>query len=219
VFVPLSPDSLKEKKVTSVFIVNEPDSKSLSASFYTQYGTQESMQMRERFSNQKPEEYFKEIKKAYTFETELSNMEIDSLKMLEEPLTVKYNFTFNPNGDDIVYFNPMLGEARKENPFKSAERKYPVEMPFALQQTYVFNMEVPTGYAVEEIPKSARVNLNGAQGMFEYVIALTGNRIQLRCRTVLNQANFDPDDYQTLRDFFGRIVTKEAEQIVFKKTK
>ncbi len=59
--------------------------------------------------------------------------------------------------------------------------------------------------------------LNEKDGMFEYIIAATDTNIQLRCRINIKRANFDPEDYQTLRDFYGFIVKKEAEQIVFKK--
>ncbi|HEY6974714.1 MAG TPA: hypothetical protein VH396_00405, partial [Chitinophagaceae bacterium] len=143
--------------------------------------------------------------------------EVDSLKMPEEPVSIKYDMKFNFNDEDVIYFNPMLSEAYKENPFKAAERLYPVEMSSCTNETYILNMEVPKGYKIEELPKSARVSLNENEGMFEYVIGETSGHIQLRCRVILNKANFDPEDYQTLRDFFAFIVKKQAEQIVFKK--
>ena len=55
--------------------------------------------------------------------------------------------------------------------------------------------------------------------MFEYLIAKNENSIQLRSTVKLNKATFLPDDYQTLRDFFGYIVKKHSEQIVLKKIK
>ena len=74
-------------------------------------------------------------------------------------------------------------------------------MPYCSDETYILNMEVPKGYVIDELPKSARVKLNEDEGMFEYIIAVSGDRIQLRCRTVIKKANFEPGDYQTLRDF------------------
>jgi len=78
-------------------------------------------------------------------------------------------------------------------------------------------MDIPTGYKVDELPKSARVTLNGSDGMFEYLIQQDGDHVQLRCRTKLNKATFEPEDYETLRNFFAFIVEKQGEQIVFKK--
>lgn len=215
----LSADSLHESKTSTVFIFNNENGKGMSASFTTKYGDQESMEMREKLGKQKLEDYFKTIAKKFLFETDISNTSTDSLDILEEPLSVKYNFTFNTNGEDIIYFSPLLYEAYKENPFKSADRAYPVEMPYCLAETYILNMEIPTGYRVDEIPKSLKINFNGAQGKFEYLIALGATNIQLRCRILLNQANFDTEDYQPLREFFAAIVKKQSEQIVFKKIK
>jgi hypothetical protein len=36
---------------------------------------------------------------------------------------------------------------------------------------------------------------------------------------LMKKATFLPDDYETLREFFGHVVKKQAEQIVFKKIK
>jgi hypothetical protein len=90
-------------------------------------------------------------------------------------------------------------------------------MPYVKDEMYIFSMEIPEGYVVDEIPKSARVALNNDQGSFEYLIGQQGGMIQLRCHLKLNKASFSPEDYGTLRDFFAYIVKKEAETIVFKK--
>jgi hypothetical protein len=113
----------------------------------------------------------------------------------------------------------MMGEGYKENPFKSADRRYPVEMSSAMDRTYTLTMEIPKGYVVDEIPKSAKVSFNTDEGFFEYLIAKDDQRIQFRSRIKLAKATFKPEDYATLRDFFGFVVKKESEQIVFKKVK
>jgi hypothetical protein len=170
----------------------------------------------ELHSDDKRKEYFATAKKGFPFEVEMSDTEIDSLKTPDDPVAVKYSFKFKPE-DDIIYFNPLLTETVKENPFRSSERTYPVEIPYCLDKVYLLNMEIPKGYKVDEMPKSARVMLNEDEGMFEYIIAVNNNHVQLRCRISIKKANFAPDDYQTLRDFYAYVVKKEAEQIVFKK--
>lgn len=216
--IPLFSDSLKEGKVTTEFIVNDKDHK-LSAAVSTTKGYQESLSLREELSKETEEDFFKDIKKAYSGDVIITNNRIDSLKLLNEPVKLIYDLNMDMGDDDIVYFNPMQTEQRKENPFTAAERFYPVEMPYCLNETYVLNMEIPEGYAVDELPKSARVMLNENEGMFEYIIAKNGDHIQMRTRVKLEKSVFEPEDYQTLRDFFGYVVKKEAEEIVFKKVK
>jgi hypothetical protein len=171
VLVDLSPDSLKESKIITVFMTD--DNNSILGSLSSQYGSFKSAEMRDELSKMTASDYLKELKKEYSFDGNLSNIEIDSLKIPEEPLSVKYDMDFKFS-DDVVYFSPILAEAVKENPFKAAERFFPVEMSACTDETYILNMEVPKGYKVDELPKSARVSLNENEGMFEYIIAESG---------------------------------------------
>ncbi len=213
-------DSLKEQKITSVIIINDEKGNNMSGSFQTTPGYLESYHLREKIGSKGEKDFFKEIQASYNSELEIANTGIDSLKLVDYPVTVHYDFTFKHGSDeDIIYFNPMLSEAYKENPLKAAERKYPVEMPSTSDEIYVFTMDIPEGYTVEEIPKSTKVMFNDNEGLFEYIVAKGDNNVQLRSRIKLNKANFTPDDYNPLRDFFAYIVKKQSEQIVFKKKK
>jgi len=209
-------DSLKEHKVTSVFISNDGKG-SLAGSFKSQLGYYESFDLREKLKGS-DKDYIKNIKSGNSFDITVSGAGIDSLKMPDMPALIHYDFEFKPSADEnILYFNPMMSEAFKENPFKSADRKYPVEMSYTTDQTYLLNMEIPQGYMVDEIPKSAKVAFNDDEGLFEYMIQKSDDGIQLRTRIKLNKTTFTPEDYNGLRDFFGFIVKKENEQIVLKK--
>ena len=117
------------------------------------------------------------------------------------------------------YFTPILTDRIAENPLKDVLRIYPVEMPCAKDVNYILTMDIPGGYAVEELPKSGKVLLNNNGGYFEYILSQDGEQIHLRTRLRLAKANFQPDEYENLRTFFSAIVEKENEQIVFKKKK
>lgn len=209
-------DSLKEQKLTSVIISND-EKAGLSGSFKSDLGYYESLDMREELKGETGG-FFKKIKTSYGYDVNLVDPGIDSLKQPDMPATVHYDFTFKPNADENVwYFNPMTTEGYKENPFKSADRRYPVEMPFTTDETYILNMEVPKGWVVEEVPKSVKFAFNTDEGYFEYLVQKSDDAIMLRSRIKLTKANFAPDDYQGLREFFAFIVKKQAESIVFKK--
>ena len=209
-------DSLEEKKVTSVFIINS-DKGQLDGSFQTMLGYNESQIVRDKIKDKGKDEFFKKIKSAYGSDFHLSEPGVDSLHNPDAPLQLHYDFTMDNSHEDVMYFNPIMSEGYRENILKAAERFYPVEMPYTMNETYVFNMEVPKGYVIDELPKSTKVSFNENEGFFEYIIARSGTGIQLRSRVVLKKANFQPDEYNSLRDFFGFIVKKHNEQIVFKK--
>ncbi len=214
-----SADSLNEANMTMAFVENS-NKPGMSGFVTNTLGYINSLAVRDAVAKSGMEQLKKNIKEDFTDDVELLDIQVDSLKKLDEPVAIKYGLQLNGFGDaDVVYFNPMLGEAIKKNPFTAAGRFYPVEMPYIKNDIYTLSMEIPKGYKVDELPKSARIMLNEDEGMFEYIIAADENAIQMRCKLMLKKTFFPNEDYQTLRDFYTYIVKKEAEQIVFKKIK
>jgi Domain of Unknown Function with PDB structure (DUF3857) len=217
--VPLFADSLREEKTTDIFIYNGNDGKIMEGTFDSNLGYYESLDLREELTTvSAKEDFFKKIKASYNFDININNAFIDSLNKHDEIAKVGYDLSFTLS-DDIIYYNPLLTEAYKTNPFTAATRNYPVEMPYASKEVINFNMEIPKGYKVEELPKSARVSLNEKDGMFEYLIQADAEKVILRCVIDIRKANFDAEDYDTLREFYSYVVKKQSELIVFKKIK
>ena len=215
--VSLSANQVAETKHTNVFVVNDEKGNIVGSKIQTP-GYYESMNLRERVKEKGKEQLLADIKKGMGSEYEVSNLELDSLTQLDENLGIKYDFEIKGEKEDIIYFNPMLGEGYKENLFKSAERAYPVEMPFTMDEVYNLQMDIPQGYVIDELPKSMMLKLNEEnEGSFEYRISTSGNSISFRSRIRIARANFQPDEYEMLREFFNYVVKKHAEQIVFKK--
>jgi hypothetical protein len=211
-------DSVREAKLTTVFIANGENKKLVSA-LTSKLGYYESLSIREKVGEKGKDELLKSIKTQYPAEYSISELQLDSLDNKDEPVQVRYSIDLDNFNEDIVYFNPMMAEGYKDNFFKAVNRVYPVEMPYAMDEVFILNMEIPAGYDVDEIPKSAKVNMNEDEGFFEYLVSKTPTSIMLRSRLKLNKASFLPEDYESLRSFFDYVVKKHAEQIVFKKKK
>ncbi|MFZ1327854.1 MAG: transglutaminase domain-containing protein [Chitinophagaceae bacterium] len=202
----LNASSLKEVTNTIVFVINDEQGNSIG-SFQQTPGYLESSRFRKLAKEKGKEQVFSEFQKAAGEDIKVSNTKIDSLFNYDEPVKVSFDIDFINNKEDIIYFNPMLGEGFKENPFKSAERFYPVEMPYTMDETYNLQMEVPTGYVVDELPKGAVVKFNEAEdAIFEYRLSLSGGNISFRSRLVIKKAYFLPEEYEVLREFFALIV-------------
>ena len=212
-------DSLRERKLTWVHIVNDEKGNATGTVQQTP-GYYESYSIREKVKEKGKDDFFKAIAKEFGTDIEISNPKIDSLDVPDESVKLVYDFKLNIEQGEIIYVNPMFSEGYKENPFKSVTRTYPVEMPFTFDETYVFSMSVPEGYAVDELPKSIRVNFD-EQGTsyFEYIISESAGTISLRSRIKMTRSYFVPDEYEILREFYSLIVKKHGEQIVFKKKK
>ena len=217
--ITLSPDSISEASSANVIIINDEKGRS-SGAFTGIYGKSTSYDEREEIKTSTLKSFQKKIQQSNSSNMMVDNVSVDSLGQFDFPITVHYDFDLQKLFTaDIAYFNPMLNEGYKTNPFKSITRHYPVEMPYKIDEMYLLNMDIPTGYQVDELPKSVRVAYNEKEGMFEYLIQKGEGNLQMRVHLKLNKAFFPVDEYTTLRDFFAFVVKKESEQIVFKKIK
>jgi hypothetical protein len=215
----LSADSVTEQKKVVVFLSNG-DKGGLDGSVQSFPGIAEAAEIRKKMRTSDGEKNFRDqLRKGLMAEETVSDLEIDSLRLPDEPLVINYSYlAAMDSASDILYFTPILADRMTENPFKDAVRIYPVEMPYARDVNYILTMDVPSGFVVEEMPKSQKVLLNDG-GYFEYILTQDDDQIHFRTRIRLVRANYQPQEYAELREFFAAIVKKEGEKIVFKKKK
>ncbi|PWV56026.1 DUF3858 domain-containing protein [Chitinophaga sp. S165] len=211
-----NPDELLESKITYVMLMGG-EGGSLKGSMQQNPTYFESCAIRSSIKDKGKDAYFKGKEKDFVTETTISGVELENLDDNEDVLKMKFDFEMKADDAGMLYINPLFTEATRKNPFRSQERKYPVEMPCVMDETFTLNMTVPEGYVIEELPKSAVVKFNENEGIFQYLIQQSENTIQFRSRVKLNRAVFAPDEYNSLREFFDMIVKKQSEQIVLKK--
>ncbi|WP_299117630.1 transglutaminase domain-containing protein [uncultured Winogradskyella sp.] len=134
--------------------------------------------------------------------------------------SISYNYNLNDAVDDIggkLYFSPLLFMAEKENPFKLDERKYPIDFKMPLKDKYKVNIMLPQGYKVEALPKSEVMEFKEGAVKYTFVAKQNGNFIQLSTEFDLKSPIIDSSDYSVFKEFYGKVVEKQAEQIVLSK--
>lgn len=215
--ISLRPDMITETSRTNIMLTPEKEGKWVG-SVHRLYGYFSSEDIRKKFKTEGAEGLSKEVSTFYNSNVTVSDMVADSMKIPEEPVQLHYTIRFDADNAGLMYFNPVLGEILHHNPFKSAQRRYPVEMPYKISDLYTLSMELPAGYTVEELPKSITYKMN-TQGdaVFEYKISQSGGYINMLCRLEIKRSYFSPEEYEILRAFFGNMVSKLDEQIVLKK--
>ena len=177
----------------------------------------------EQGSEQDGEKKHEKVKKALA--KDFPDIKIDSITIANldntaEPFK-RIVYCAIPNGattaGDLMYIKPALKTELDENPFKQPKREYPVDFAYPFKDQFVLNLTIPDGYAIEEMPKTIRVNLPDSGGSFQYLSSVNGNVIQLIVKIQLDQLHFEPEDYLLVKEFFNQIATKSAEQVVLKK--
>jgi len=170
----------------------------------------------EKFNSK--EEYLKsyesEHKGLSVVECNLTNLDSIYLPVLES-YNVKIKNSITTAGN-LIYINPLLYEQITSNPFKTEDRKYPVDFIFPSEKTYIFKLELPEGYQVSELPKPLSMKLQDGSASVRYRVDSSGNIVQLTYKFTLDKAVYTETEYSDLRALFSEMVKKHAEQIVIK---
>lgn len=213
--VQLVPDSVTEHRMTRVFLAND-SAGGYGGSYNRMLGVFESMEMRARLKREKPADFFENLRKSMPDYRQMGQSGFDSLDNPDAPLAWHYDMTYHFT-QKTLYFNPILHERMNNNPLADPDRNYPVEMPYHVDNSYILTMDIPKGYTIDQLPKSARYTLEDSSVDYEYLISADAEHINFHMRLQLKNAIYPVSEYGALRDFFALIVQKEKEPIIFKK--
>lgn len=215
-WVPLQNETIKAKKL-SVATLSVKGGK-LAGSLIVYSKDYEAANMRSAVAAASNEDEF--FKKAFkTNGLTVTKHAFENLKNIDTTLVTNISFEAEDevNNSSVIYVNPVVFGSFSENVFKAKDRKYPVSFPTTLEDTYMVTIDVPEGYIVDELPKSARFDLSEGGAKFTYTIGQVGGKIQLRTTVGFNKTMFLPEEYEGLKAFYAAIIAKQSEQIVFKK--
>ena len=135
-------------------------------------------------------------------------------------VSASYNVNISDRVDnigDIMSFSPMLFEKLNENPFKLEDRKFPVDFNYPVTKKMVFRYTIPDGYELEAIPENMVLTTPDKNAIFNYSSMLLGNTLNINVIYQIKKTIFLPDEYKIIREFFARMVAKEAELVTLKK--
>jgi len=212
--IPLMADSVKECRRTIVILTNTDSG--YTGTYTRTAGLFESMSLRSQLKKIRPEDFFENLRRSMADFKQMGEYGFDSLDAQEARVTWHYTMKYH-FGQKRFYLNPVMHERFNTSPFISEERHYPVEMPYCIDNSYVLSMEIPSGYAVDQLPSSQRILMDDSSGFFEYNVSQDGHTINFHTVLRLNKAVYPLEEYTGLRKFFSLIANKEKEQIIFKK--
>lgn len=160
------------------------------------------------------------------FKNKLDLSEVEDLKLQNEtevlePLIISYKISQSTEllGDRLYVGLPLLPKNLKENPFKSEERKFPVDYGHPSRLVYRFTLTIPEGFKVESFPESLNLNLEGDKTTTFKFQDAGDNGFTLQILSVFQTGRgvYQPAEYQHLKNLYTNAIAKLSEQIVLKK--
>ena len=181
----------------------------------------------ERFTNQSAMQYSSACTKAGSEEKYAEGLEeshhirIDSLTINGRGsalLTQQYAMTRETEkAGDFIYLDATVIPFLSENPFRSAERSYPVEFDNADSYLIQGTIRLPEGYVVEELPRAVRLNAFNGDITCSYIVQAANGAIQFRMQFKQKRLIFQPGEYADLQAFYGAVVNMCNGKIVLRK--
>ena len=116
-----------------------------------------------------------------------------------------------------LYLTPLASFGERLNPFRHAQRTYPVDFGAPIQDIIMLTLTLPPGYTAE-LPKSAVFELpdKGGRYVFQAQNSAPGT-VQIVSRLSLAKPVYGAEEYPALREFYRLALAKQAEALVLKK--
>lgn len=136
-----------------------------------------------------------------------------------EAMQIDYSLESDAYGSGnggMIYLNPFPFLKEEKNPFLSDRRTYPIDFDGITEMTLVCTINIPANYTVEELPQSKAYALPGNSAKCFINFGQSGSQILVTSRLMINKTLFEPEEYEALREFYTRIISKKNEDIVLK---
>mgnify|MGYP003579633790 CR=1 FL=1 len=173
---------------------------------------------RKNYLSKAESDYIKDFIGSHSWE--ISKSEFKNAKEIDQSFKETHELTINDHATasgDVIYLNPFITMQEVENPFKSEKREYPVDFGSPQEKMYLSKIVIPQGYTPDELPKPQIFVLPENSAKYVFNVVVMGEVINITSHLQINKSLFVQDEYPDLREFYARVVAKQAEQIVLKK--
>lgn len=169
------------------------------------------------FNNQ--DEYIEDLDDRWN-RIKILNYKIENLDSLENALTETLEVEiegFDNLDSEKLLFNPFFAKRFEENPFKSKERLYPVDLGAPIEIHVILKLEYPENFKLMNRPPEIALSLPNNGGKYLFNILNSGNILTLNNTLSLTKPLYSSEEYHYLKELFNRIVQAHKLDLIFAK--
>jgi transglutaminase-like putative cysteine protease len=148
----------------------------------------------------------------------LKNASIGNLEQFDQGLTFDYNFVamgYAKSAGDLLIVRPRVVGGKGSSLLTGKPRKYPIEFEEATRQDDVFDITLPAGYVVDELPKPVLAEC--AYGTYKSEVQVTGNVLHYKRTYEITDLVVPTQKLDEVRDFFHQIAADEKSSAVLRR--
>jgi len=149
----------------------------------------------------------------------LTNARIGNLDLYNENLTLDYQVVVNnyaKSAGDLLIIRPRVIGEKGSSILTGKQRKYPIEFAEATRQDDIFDITLPAGYTVDELPDPVKAECE--YGKYESHVEVSGGKLEYKRTYEINGIEVPTSKLPEVRDFFREIAADEKSSVVLKKS-
>jgi transglutaminase-like putative cysteine protease len=152
----------------------------------------------------------------------VTNATLQNLENFDESLVVDYRFLaegYAKSAGDLLILRPrVLGskDTFVESLFNEKPRKYGVEFEEASRQDDVFDIRLPAGYVVDDLPKPIQEDCEFAS--YQSSVEVSGGTLHYKRTYVVKDVTVPPQKLDVIRSFYRHVEEDEKSSAVLKRT-
>ncbi|MFH0843071.1 MAG: DUF3857 domain-containing protein [Bacteroidota bacterium] len=209
-----------EKNALSTTVNLKMDDKgNLSGSMKSRYSDDNAYDIRKLIKLEGEDGYLDLIKTSAS-EMEITDFKLENIEKRDSDVVETVQLIIKngiQDAGDRLLFNPFLSRVAEKNAFYQEKRNFPIDFGAPIRELLVLSLEVPPGFSVIEKPADASIILGKVYGKYEFICQTVGNKVMIKSLLEIDKTVFQPSEYSTIRDFYSKVLKKQAELVVIKK--
>jgi transglutaminase-like putative cysteine protease len=148
----------------------------------------------------------------------LTHASIGNLDQFDQTLTLNYSFVssgYAKTAGDLLIVQPRVVGRPGSNILAGKPRKYPIEFREASRQDDVFDITLPKGYVVDELPKPVKAEC--AYGSYKSEMRVEGNVLHYQRMYEITDVIVPTQKLDEVKDFFHQIAADEHASAILRR--
>ncbi|WP_326982933.1 transglutaminase domain-containing protein [Chryseobacterium sp. MYb264] len=169
------------------------------------------------FAKESYDENTDKYKKQYkeNFSIDFNNIDSKVLENgdFESTMTFSSDHLIDRVGKKMI-INPMLFMNKNSNEFDQADaRKFKIDFIAPYTKVKKVILEIPEGYAIEEMPKSKKIVTDDKEIEYSYVAEQKGNTLEVISTVKVASADYPKEYYPAFKQIWG-VASKSENQVI-----
>jgi hypothetical protein len=149
----------------------------------------------------------------------ITEIEVENLENHSENLVVRYRFeakNYAKVTGDLLLLRPRVLGAKGDDILERKERKYPIEFDDATLQSDLYEIRLPAGFVIDELPPPAEVDTGFAR--YESKTQVESGVLRYTRTYQIQDVRVPVEKLEDLKKFYRRVASDERNSAVLKRS-